>query len=380
MPSSKLTRSQVAALQSLPEGTSHPLPVANIKIAASQYTDPAVFEREKAALFNTYPLIAGPSALLAQANSFHRIDLLGTPILLTRAADGIARAFVNVCRHRGTILCPSHETGAGKKIVCPYHAWTYGLDGKLVGVPRAEAFEGLVQSDYDLVELACLESGGLIWVGLQPGVKPDFSLVQGEIADELDGLGLRNAVIFDKAVYKVNANWKLVMDTMLDSYHVIRLHRETLAPFFVDTPTRIDVIGPHIRSASARKNFTKDRVSEDFNAARRVSVFSYAMFPAGIIVVSPRYISIGVLRPVSADKTEIDYYMVVDSPPPNEDITAKLRQSFDLMNRAFGKEDFWAAELGQEGLSTGTLKDMTLGGMERQMSIFHDILAERMKG
>ena len=367
-----LTPGQQALLNAMPAIPDIQLPRVRDTIPAANYLDPARFQAEMQAVFRRMPVLAGPSAMLGKPREYLAIDITGMPVLLTRTKEGVVNAFANVCRHRGMKLCQSRDPLGAPRIVCPYHAWTYDLDGRLVGLPRPEIFPGLEKQQLGLVRLPCVEAGGLIWVGLDAGHSPDFTSVTGELAADLDAFNMRNLFLFDKAIFKVNANWKLIMDSMLDSYHVTRLHKDSLARFGVDSENMIDRIGPHIRNAAHRGNFERARITHRHGEMRHMMVFSYIGFPNGILVVSPHYISLGVVRPVAIDRTEIDYYQLYDRPPPDERIAGKMREAFDLMERVFAKEDYWAAEMCDQGLRSGALQEIQLGGMEIQIRMFHD--------
>jgi len=371
MDGTRLTESQLGALARMPEIADSQFHPMFETLPASRYTDPDFWDREKLAVFRTVPLVVGASARLPDRRSYFAETLFDVPLLITRDGDGVVHAFANVCRHRGTQLCAGRHTHKGGRISCPYHAWTYALDGELIGVPRQEIFDGLDKKAHSLKPIPCREAGGLIWVGLDPDYDYDFSVVEGPLAADLDSLGLGRMVVFDEHAYSIGANWKLIMDTMLDNYHVTRLHKDTLAPFFVDTENVIDLIGPHIRAASARGNFTRDKLAETFEEVRKVVVFSYVLFPNAIVVVSPWFVSFALLRPTAHDRTEVDYIMLVDEMPEGEEGKQRMRASFELMDAAFGKEDFWVAEMNQNGLNSGMLDHITLGGMEKQMMPLH---------
>jgi len=366
-----LTNGQQALLNAMPELASIKLPQVRDTIPASVYVDPARFDAEVKKVFHRHPVIAAPSSLLPNPREHTAVDIAGVPVLLTRTKDGVAHAFANVCRHRGMKLCQSDRAKTGR-LVCPYHAWTYDLDGKLIGLPRPEIFPGLEMKDLGLKELPCVEAGGMIWVGLDADNSPDFSTVTGELAADFDVFNMKNLYLYDKATFKVNANWKLIMDSMLDSYHVTRLHKDSLSQFSVDSENVIDRIGPHIRNAAHRANFDRAAITNRFGEMRKMMVFSYVTVPNGIIVVSPHYISLGVVRPIAGDKTEVDYYQLYDAPPRDERIEGKMRQAFDLMEQVFAKEDYWAAEMCDKGLRSGAIKEVQLGGMEVQKRMFQD--------
>jgi phenylpropionate dioxygenase-like ring-hydroxylating dioxygenase large terminal subunit len=377
MPSDVLTPGQQALLEAMPELADIRLPEVRDAIPAANYIDPARFDAEMQAVFRGGPVLAGPSSMLPKPGSHIAVEIVGMPTLITRAKDGTVRAFANVCRHRGMVLCASKDPVPGR-VVCPYHAWTYDMDGALIGVPRPETFPGLDKSQFALAPLPCSEAGGLIWVGLDAGAEMDFSSVEGELAADLDAFNMKNLYLYDKATFKANANWKLIMDSMLDSYHVTRLHRDSLARFGVDSENMIDRIGPHIRNAAHRDNFERENITNRFAEMRRIMTFSYILFPNGILVVSPHYISLGVVRPIAGDRTEIDYYQLYDAPPPDQRIEGKMREAFDLMERVFGQEDYWAAEMCDKGLRAGVLKDVQLGGMEVQIRMFQDAVTDRL--
>ncbi len=375
-----LTEGQKRLLHRMPELKDSVFPHVYDTLPADNYINPERFRLEKEAVFHSEPVVAAPSALLETPKSYAKVDIAGVPVLLTRTADGQCRAFVNACTHRGTKLCTKDDAVNGVRISCPYHAWTFALDGRLIGVPRQEIFPGLEKDRLGLKELQCFEGGGIIWVGLSYDNDIDFGSVKGELSEDLAALGLGDMIVYKKATFDVKANWKLLMDSMLDSYHVTRLHKDSVGKFFVDNENVIDRIGPHIRNASARGNFEKSRVTDDFEEVRRIMVFSYTPFPNGILVVSPDFVSFGVVRPVASDHTFVDYYMLANKGEPStEKMEDKLRRSFELMELTFGQEDYWAAEQCDAGLRSGALDKIHLGGMEIQITMYQDEIDRRVK-
>ncbi len=350
------------------------------RIPAAHYTDESRFTLEKDAIFRRKPVVIGPSAMIPNPNMYFRHEMLGMPLLITRNRDGTVKAFVNVCSHRGSKLCSAQESVTGARLTCPYHAWTYDLDGALIGIPREEVFPGIDKKTLGLTPLPCLEAGGLIWVFTGLDAEADFSVEGGELAQDLSAIGLHEQRIFRQSVFDVQANWKLVMDTMNDSYHVIRLHKDSLAQFFVDAQHIIDPVGSHVRVAAHRGNFDKSMSFIDFEEARDYMVFAYTLFPNCIVVVSPEFISVGVIEPVACNRTRVHYYMLVHDIEFDERKNNRLERSHELMDRAFGKEDYWAAEQCDEGLRSGVLKDVIVGGMEVQIPMFHHEVNKAIKG
>lgn len=376
----KVTPGQKKLLDKMPELKDSKFSEVYQTIPAANYVDQARFDAEMSAIFKRGPIVVAPMALLAKPRSYAQVEIAGMPVLLTRAVDGEFRAFANVCTHRGSKLCANNEVVEGARVSCPYHAWTFGLDGRLVGVPRQEIFPGLDKDKLGLKELPMKAAGGIIWLGTDAANPPDFSTVEGEFADDLDAMGLGEMQVFRHATFEVRANWKLIMDSMLDSYHVTRLHKDSVGKFFVDNQNVIDRIGPHIRNASARGNFERRLITDEHEKLRRIMVFSYTPFPNGILVVSPDFVSFGVVRPMASDRTFVDYYMLANEGAPNDEkLHAKLNRSFELMELTFGKEDYWAAAQCDAGLRAGVLDKVNIGGMEEQITMFHDEIERRLR-
>ena len=355
-------------------------------VAAAVYLDPERFAQEQEGLFRKLPLPLAPSALLPEPGMAVAHDGHGVPLLLTRDKTGQARVFLNACRHRGTRLVAGDSVQKAPRIVCPYHAWSYGLDGRLSGVPRAETFLGLDKADYGLKPLPCTERGGLIWAVLEAGEGggPDFGdflfdAFLGGVPADLDALGVGEQHLYARRTHTVAANWKLIMDAFLEAYHVQRLHRNTIAPFFADAVAATDRIGLHFRNVVGRVDHVQAADAEDFSHLRRLLTFSYSILPGAVVVASPDYINVMLLYPRAADRTLVEDFMLIPEPPQDEKAEDHWRRSFELLDGGvFAGEDFRAATLCQEGLTAGAIDRVTLGGLEQNVADFHAALAGLM--
>jgi phenylpropionate dioxygenase-like ring-hydroxylating dioxygenase large terminal subunit len=341
-----------------------------VEMDASVYLDVDRFEAEQRAIFGKLPLVVAPSALLPQANTAVAHDGYGVPLILSRDGDGRLHAMANVCRHRGTRLIESRDMVPAKRIVCPYHAWTYGADGSLMAVPRKDCFPGLDKADRPLLRFPSVESGGLLWFARD--VSADFGHATA-LAEDMDAFGMSGLHLYRRRTHEVASNWKLVIDAFLESYHVQRLHAATIASFFADGITTADFIGPHQRAVVGRADYLGDIDRDDWSALRQAVTYTYFLWPAAILIVSPDYINLLVVMPQTVGTCLVEDFMLIPEPPQTAEAEAHWRKSWDLLDGGtFGAEDFRAAALCQRGLESGLVRTVTLGTLEQGIATFHE--------
>lgn len=250
----------------------------------SDYTCPEQAERERKRLFRDYPLVIGLSCQLRQPGDFLTDELSGVPILVVRTNSGAVRGFLNVCRHRGARV--AQGCGSGKKaFVCPYHAWTYDLEGRLRKIAPSESFPDLSTEDYSLVPLPAEEKYGLIWVRPTPG--PEFdpdSLLDG-LGPELAAYKLETASLYQTSLLHKHMNWKLVIDTFLETWHIGTLHRKTVASIFQPNINVFDAFGRNGRFILPRRSILelKGQPQGQWDLLRHSAVI-YLLFPNTLVV------------------------------------------------------------------------------------------------
>ena len=347
-------------------------------LPASVYTDPDLFEIEQRKIFDRVPHLIGPSALLPGKNMAVAHDDYGTPLIVSRDDKGRVHVFANVCRHRGTRLLDSNAVVAAKRIVCPYHAWAYKPDGELTGMPRADCFPGIDKAEHGLREFPSLEAGGLIWWAKHEEAEFDDAL---KLAPDLDAFGLSDLHLYRRKTHEVAANWKLIIDAFLESYHVQRLHATTIATFFADGITVADTIGQHQRAAVGRSDYLAAVDRDDWQALRRAVTYTYQLFPASVVIVSPDYINLLIAMPQSVGRTLVEDIMLIGEAPATPEAEAHWQRSWDLLDgQTFGAEDFGAAALCHKGLASGQIDEVILGTLEHGIADFHRKIAEVLMG
>jgi len=195
-------------------------------LPAELYTSEEVFEKEKELLFFRDWIIIAREDEFKEPGDYGTYEMAGERFIIVRDRENQLKAFVNSCRHRGTPI--AYGTGNVKAFVCPYHAWTYDLSGKLVNPLRGKQLGNFDTSTCRLPELKIDTFGGFVFVNFDPEARSlnEFLDVEG-FRDELGFLHCEELATIDKYTYDVDANWKIVMEVAADVYHVEVVHRET---------------------------------------------------------------------------------------------------------------------------------------------------------
>ncbi len=382
-----LSPSQIEAIRRIPphDGGQKPTPIADwlepvIKKTrpASIFLDRERFDLEQRSIFRRLPVPLMPSARLPEPGDAVAFDGYGPALIVARDKDGVVRTFHNACQHKGSKLIEQCEVHKAARFICPYHSWTYGLDGRLLAAARSEMFTDFDKADYKLSQLPTREYAGMIWGVLDPEVTPDWSAMEpegaGGFADDMRHLGIPNAYLYGHKRFEIAANWKLVLEPFMESYHVTRLHASSIGDLFTDMASICTKLGPHQRKVAGKIQFQPSDLDIPGENIHKTVTHAYQVFPNGTIVTSPYYISMMVLMPIAPDKTNVDYYMLLPRKPDSEKAESIAARSYELILKVFGGEDFRAATITQEGLASGGLKTVTYGGMENTIPTYYDQL------
>jgi carnitine monooxygenase subunit len=255
-----------------------------MRIDPAAYTDPARFERERRTLFRETPQLVCLSNDLPEPGSFRLFEDTGVPIVVTRWRDGRVRAFLNVCAHRGGRVV-RESSGKGSRFTCRYHGWTYDSAGEAIGVPSEPFFCGKLDASRRLAACPAEERHGLVFVLPTPGGAMDLDAHLGGFGEELARLEFHRSEPVLEQNFHSTSNWKLAMDTYLESYHLPALHRDTFAHVFESNLFLLDTWGPHYRFTFPHKGLEKWIGRPEAEWPIDALPLTYFLFPNVIIAV-----------------------------------------------------------------------------------------------
>jgi len=337
-----------------------------LEVPVDVYTSPEHLAEEVDVLFLGQPLLLCLSGALPEPGSYLTVDLCGTPVLLTRDADGKVHAMANVCRHRGVRVADG--AGQARRFTCPFHAWTYDVKGALVGLPTAAAFDGMCREEKGLVQLPVAEGYGLVVGRLRPGPPVDIDEYLGPgLAEELALLDFASWQPYGEThVHQVGANWKVTLDTFRENYHFDYLHRTTLKDYAYGGVLTFDAFGPHLRNCSAIRSIDelRSRPEEEWADVSAHFSYQYSLFPNTSLTFDSRHIELWQILPDGVDAS-IVLHTAYLRPGLTEAEHAKLVDMAPwICDTVVDGEDFWVAGRTEPGIRTGLLGTIVFGRNE----------------
>lgn len=309
------------------------------------YVDPELYAREQKRIFEKSWCYVGHVGELPYPGDYLTEEVAGQPILVVRGRDQVLRAFYNVCQHRGHLLMKGCGRLAAAGLTCPYHAWTYGLDGKLIAARLTEDVEGFDKRDFSLVPLRLTQVAGLIFVNLDPDAPAFEEFAPGfekTLTDHLPGLA--TFATAHRLTFDIAANWKVCVDNFSEAYHIPVAHPE-LAKLHGGQP-KASVVGEHFAFYRnvGRSTYQGFRVKPD------EPYVSWTLFPHHCLLSLPGKPHLIMLRmtPMSVARTIERADILTPVGPPAEEVE-KVK---DLFAQMFNQEDIAIVEAVQKGLSS----------------------------
>jgi phenylpropionate dioxygenase-like ring-hydroxylating dioxygenase large terminal subunit len=352
-----------------------------LEVPASQYTDPEVFANEVRGIFDRTPYVAGLSFDIKNPGDWIKIDEFGTPTIVTRNKAGEVKAFVNACRHRGAALVYD-ERGSSPGFTCPYHAWSYDLNGKLLGISCNSSFGDPDKSDLGLVPLDCTERHGIIFVAPKPGLKIDWDEFIGpELDIELPHWGFDKVQGGKVAPIPLDGNWKLVLETFLESYHFNYAHKDNLAHYYNGNVNTVDMLGRHLRTCTSLNTIQTDLPGlpvEQWVPENYIHV-KYVLFPGTVMINTPQVLEFYQIVPVSVDKSIVRHasYSRTDLTDPAN--AAMYERVWESAHTVVQKQDFpYGVTTAHAALKAGGIPKLVFGKNEWALQIMHQQIKARM--
>lgn len=340
---------------------------------AGAYTDTERFGREQQRLFRDGPVFFALSCELPEPGAYRSATFAGIPILVVRQADGSAKAMVNVCRHRGASVIAPDTAGDGlRAISCPYHAWTYELDGKLRARPVSEGAFDDVALNCDLHTVALAEQYGMIFV--RPGGNDpiDVDAFLSGAEDDLGSFGLENYVHIESRMNTWRMNWKLMLDTFTESYHIRTLHKDTLAPTFNSDCVIFEPFGRNMVSIGLRKDVLDEleKPRDDWSLIPYGTI-QYFLVPNALVVHQLDHIEVWRFEPIDVRTTKATTSIYAPAPPHSDKAKNYFVKNLDLLLQVTGTEDFPTMEQIQRNLDSGAMPELVYGRNEPPLIHFH---------
>jgi phenylpropionate dioxygenase-like ring-hydroxylating dioxygenase large terminal subunit len=348
----------------------------------AHYRSPERLEAELARVLRRHPIPFCPSAALAEPGAYVARDAARTPLLAVRGNDGQVRAFRNACRHRGTQIASG--TGCEKAFVCPYHGWTYGLDGTLRHVPHEHGFLGLEKSERGLVPVTCVERNGVVFVS------QDATVAVDDLLRDLPPLIAPEWRLFGATDGEVPANWKIFAESFLEGYHIRSTHSQTFYPVQFDNLNVVETFGRNSRIAYPYRaiNKLRTRPREQWSVDGKLT-YVYHLFPNALIATFPSNLFLVVLEPLAIDRTHVVTYVLgkpdagAARPPRDEplgdDVRPAQKRGLDLVD-AGGAEDRAMVLSVQRGIASGANEFLEFGRFESAIVHFHRALDAAVDG
>ena len=338
----------------------------------TEYTCPGQAAREFERLFRGRPLCVGLSGDLPGPGTYFTHEETGLPLLLTRSEDGQFRAFLNVCRHRGARV--AEGCGETRGFVCPYHAWSYGPDGRLVTRPEDAAFTGCPRESHGLTALAAAEREGMLWVQPVAGQPLEFDAGLARLAGELAHYDLGRFTPHATRVLTREMNWKLALDTFLESYHFCVLHKDSICSIFHQNLATFDTYGEHFRLISPRRSIAnlRGQPRAEWQVLPNLVVL-YVLFPNSVLVWQGEQVELWQIFPDGTNpaRSHLRLTLYAPAPPATEKARAHWQRNLELVLHVVENEDFPVGEGIQRSFGSGAQSHIVFGRNEPALGHFH---------
>ncbi len=379
--SARKTLEQNAAvlLRHTAEGT-FPLARDVMVLSADHYTSAERFETEKRRVFQRVPLVLAASCELPGPGAYKTVAVAGIPVLLVRDRQGKAHALLNACTHRGAAVATG--CGSAVRFTCPYHGWTFGQDGTLLGVASAADFGTVDKAMLAMKRFPVTERAGLIWAILDPASTQNPADMLGGIDDLIAGFNLADWTMIENRTLP-GPNWKLAFDAHLEFYHVPVLHRDTFGPersnrafYFAQGPHQ-RVIAPQGRPGALVPDdlYALGRLPTSGEPLAPLLMGEWILFPGTSINTfytgGIRCVLVSIVAPGAEVATSTTTQTFLAETQPDEESRAAMSRMCAFLAHVVGDEDLPTSAFQQQVMATGMLGEVRFGRNEGGLQHFH---------
>jgi phenylpropionate dioxygenase-like ring-hydroxylating dioxygenase large terminal subunit len=375
-------REIVRALFDLADRDTTQLADATLTVPVSDYLSSEVYDAERERLFRTRPVVACLSCDLREPGDYYATESGGVPFVVVRHPDHSLRAYVNICRHRGSPLVPQGPGHIARTLRCGFHGWVYDVDGTVISRPHATGgFDSLDDRCYALIPVPVAEAHGIVFVRPVGADAIDLDDLLCGMGEELEEFGFAGYHRFEHWESEWSGNWKLLADTFLETYHVPTLHPDTVARNFIVRPSACAAFGPNIRFHSLMKSLLslRGRPETEWELLRHGTV-EYFLLPNTVMNYSVDHLAVYRFLPLAPDHTRVLLTLYTPHEVSEESESTHYRRTLDLHQRVSGGQDFTKQEEIQRAISSGALPHVVFGRNEPAAIHFHQALRTLLVG
>jgi Rieske 2Fe-2S family protein len=354
-------------------------------LPARYYTDPAWYAAEMDRIFAEMWIAVGRVEQVRSRGDYFRRDFANASVLIVGDGSGGARAFYNVCRHRGTRLCDRESGAFPGSIQCPYHAWTYDFDGRLIGAPQMDEVDGFTREDYPLRSLACDVWDGHIFVNLASTPAP-LAEHLGELPERFAPWRMTELRMVRRIEYDVSANWKLIVQNYNECLHCPVIHPLLNRMHHYLGASNVPSTGTYCGGAMHFKDGVQTlsvdgqrrrRPLPGLSAEEQSLVNYFAIYPNFLLTLHPDYMTTITIWPQAPDRTRLvsEWHFHPDEIERPGFVYEDAVEFWDVTNR----EDWAISERSQQGISSRGYTPGPYSNRERQLWEFDQFVLSRVQ-
>ena len=351
-----------------------------MRVPMSDFTCRQLSAQEQEVLFRNTPLCMGLSGALPEPGTYWSDNATGIPILMVRDGEGRFRAYANVCRHRGSQIEPDGR-GSKARFMCPYHAWTYGIDGKLMSINKKNHFGDVCMEELSLFELPAAELHGTLWVRPVQGDPIDTAECLGGLEDEMAHWKLADFPFAHTQVIDAQANWKMAIDTFAENYHVSILHAETVGKEMKANVQTCDVFNRNVRFVYPNQKLDLMRflsVDMDRWPYPQIASTLYYLYPNVVMVVDTFGVDLVRIFPLedspSKSRTVHTWYVSPQMEPRLKEAGYSYEERVSRFRDVIVDEDYETISKIQLNAERGFPSEWLLGRNEVALHHIHNAL------